>query len=434
MLAYGSLDNTDRYLGTVSTGVSISELSELISKLGREQSMTAFITYGDQQILAHPDLLDPAIFKKIGPDDTLLPISELKTPLLEKIFKHGHLARPPKEDGFVIRRLPGKGDDGYFMFTKTLKGFSPKPWTIGVYSPASAINKYIERMQHSIYIGIVLFLLSLVASIFLAKRIATPIREASNAAVRIGRMEIDQVKELPPSMIKELNNQADAFNRMLKALHWFNTYVPSRLVKQLIAGDGQYLVQSRAEILTVMFTDIRGFTGLSETMSPRATAEMLNAHFETLNQCIEETGGTLDKYIGDSVMAFWGAPEPQQDHAIRACRTALAIEKALVKSGGPAIKIGLHTGPLVVGNIGAKARMNYTVIGDSVNVCARIEALCGELGDTDRTAILISDATKNLIGDEFLTEAAGEFQVKGRVEPVTIWRLLSSVNTQSHQH
>ena len=177
LLAYGRLDNTDRDLGTVSTGVSISELSERISKLGREQSMTAFITYGDQQILAHPDLLDPAIFKKIGPDDTLLPISELKTPLLEKIFKHGHLARPPKEDGFVIRRLPGKGDDGYFMFTKTLKGFSPKPWTIGVYSPASAINKYIERMQHSIYIGIVLFLLSLVASIFLAKRIATPIRE-----------------------------------------------------------------------------------------------------------------------------------------------------------------------------------------------------------------------------------------------------------------
>ena len=428
LLAYSRLDNLLEHIGTASTGVTISELSELIGRLGSNQEMTAFIVDDNLNILAHPDLLDPTVLEKISPNETLLPISGLKTILLKNLLELGKPARPPLENGFVIKHLDST-DGGHFMFSKALKGYSPKPWTIGVYTPASSIDKPIKRMQQSIFIGIGLFVLSLLASIFLARKIALPIRDTSQASAKIERLEIDQVQPLPPSMIKELNDQANSFNRMLKALHWFNSYVPSRLVKQLISDDGQQLVQTRAEILTVMFTDIKGFTELSETMSPKATAEMLNQHFEMVNQCIEATEGTLDKYIGDSVMAFWGAPEPQQDHSTRACKAALAIKQACAKTNGPHIKIGLHSGPLVVGNVGAKARMNYTVIGDSVNVCARIESLCGELEEADSPAsILISDATKTMIGNRFVTSAAGEFQVKGRTEKVVIWRLLSENN------
>ena len=425
LLAYSRLDNKKHHIGTAATGVSISELSSLINTLGEAQQMTAFITYDDQHVLAHPDLLDPKILNKISAGKSLLHITALKTPLLKTLFEEGYPANPPKKDGFVIRRIKNE-NGGYFMFTKSLKGFSQKPWTIGIYTSAKSIDRPIKRMQQSIMVGIGLFILSILASVFLARRIAAPIKSTALAAAKIERLEIDHIQPLPPSMIKELNDQANAFNRMLGALHWFNTYVPSRLVKQLISGDGQRLVQSRAEVLTVMFTDIKGFTSLSENMTPHATAEMLNEHFETLNQCIESTGGTLDKYIGDSVMAFWGAPERQEDHAIRACKAALAIEKMLGETNGLRIKIGLHTGPLVVGNIGAKARMNYTVIGDSVNVCARIESLCGQLDDGEQSAtLLISDATKRMIGDSFTTAATGEFQVKGRIEPITIWRLLA---------
>jgi len=424
ILAYSRLDNQHQHIGTVSTGVSIGELSALIHQLGQAHNMTAFICDDQQHVLAHPDLLDPKLLEKVTENDSLLLLSELRTPLLKNLLEKGRAAKPPAENDFMIRRMKSK-NGGYFLFTQSLEGFGPKPWTIGVYTPAKQIDKPIQRMRQSIMIGAGLFVLSILASIVLARRIAAPIRNTALAAAKIERLEIDQVQPLPPSMIKELNNQASAFNRMLDALHWFNTYVPSRLVKQLMAGDGQHLVQSRAEVLTVMFTDIIGFTSLSEEMTPDATATMLNEHFEILNQCIEETGGTLDKYIGDSVMAFWGAPEQQSDHAVRACQAALAIEKRLAESHGLRIKIGLHTGPLVVGNIGARARMNYTVIGDSVNVCARIEALCGQLDDeAGMASILISDETQKMIGDQFTHTVVGEFQLKGRAKPITIWRLL----------
>ncbi len=115
-----------------------------------------------------------------------------------------------------------------------------------------------------------------------------------------------------------------------------------------------------------MFTDIVGFTPLSEDMPPADVAAMLNRHFEMLNACIEAEDGTLDKFIGDATMAFWGAPEPTPDHAARACRAALGIARALEADAAASetpvsVKIALHTGPLIVGNIGAQSRMNYTV-------------------------------------------------------------------------
>ena len=153
---------------------------------------------------------------------------------------------------------------------------------------------------------------------------------------------------------------------------------------------------------------------------------MLNRHFEVLYQCIEAEGGTLDKYIGDAAMAFWGAPEEQPDHAMRACRAALAARKAFAEiEPDQRVKIAIHTGPLIVGNIGAVARMNYTVIGDTVNTCSRIEKIAGDLDAGEPTIILISDATAAELDDGFKLKAAGDFQVKGREKPVTVYRLNS---------
>jgi len=298
--------------------------------------------------------------------------------------------------------------------------------TIGVYSRADQINEQLKRMLISLIMGGLLFVTSIIAAIILARSMATPIKQVSAAASQIGKLELDNVTPLPRSRIKELDDQATAFNRMLEALYWFRTYVPARLVQSLVFGDGKSLAASRKEDLTVMFTDIIGFTTMSEAMAPEEVAALLNKHFEAINQGIEKTGGTLDKYIGDSVMAFWGAPEKQKDHAVRACRAALLIDKELQSTSDLRIKIGIHSGPLIVGNIGAKARMNYTVIGDTVNVCSRIESLCGELDDgKGGSMILISDATKEALGDDFITVRVGEFSVKNRAETVSVWRLVS---------
>ena len=181
--------------------------------------------------------------------------------------------------------------------------------------------------------------------------------------------------------------------------------------------------------LTVMFTDIVGFTSLSETLPPSQIVALLNEHFEIINRVVEAENGTLDKFIGDAAMAFWGAPEAMPDHATRACRAALAISEAVTalnaRSDGPSlqIKIGIHCGPLIGGNIGARTRMNYTVIGDTVNVCARIEALAGAYTENRHATVLVSGEVVEAIGKAFEFESTGDRFVKGREQAVTVWRL-----------
>ena len=242
---------------------------------------------------------------------------------------------------------------------------------------------------------------------------------------------------MPRSRIKELDEQAVAFNRMLDGLRWFETYVPKSLVRRLIAGQDGQSVPSGEQEVTVMFTDIIGFTAMTEHMAPADVATMLNRQFEVINQCIEAEGGTLDKYIGDAVMAFWGAPEHQPDHAERACRAALHIARAVAEDAADGIehppirlKIAVHTGRLLVGNIGARARMNYTVIGDTVNTCSRIETLCGEFDTGDGSIILVSGDTsaQARTGTGLVFEDAGSFTVKGRQEPVHVSKLTGSQN------
>jgi adenylate cyclase len=271
--------------------------------------------------------------------------------------------------------------------------------------------------------------LAVTGAIFLSRWVAAPISDAADATIKVGNLNLDEIDHLPPSRITELNKQAIAFNQMLEGLRWFETYVPRKLVRRLIQQKENSSISSQELELTVMFTDIVGFTASSEAKKSGEIAQELNQHFEIINQCIEKEGGTLDKYIGDAVMAFWGAPETQSDHARRACRAAIAIEKALSAADQEQrIKIAVHTGPLIVGNIGAVGRMNYTVIGDTVNTCSRIEKLASDLDDGSVAVIVISEATANHLDQEFPLQKAGKFSVKGRKEEITAFRLLTARN------
>jgi adenylate cyclase len=162
-------------------------------------------------------------------------------------------------------------------------------------------------------------------------------------------------------------------------------------------------------------------------------AEFINEHLTLLAECVEDEGGTIDKYIGDSLMAFWGAPEPLDNSAEKACRAAWKIataiaaenERRLSEGRDPVrVRVGVHTGPLIVGNIGAPSRINYTVVGDTVNTTQRLESLGKEIAPDDEVIVLISGTTASMLPTEFRTELAGSFQVKGRVEPVAVHRLI----------
>jgi len=206
--------------------------------------------------------------------------------------------------------------------------------------------------------------------------------------------------------------------------------VPVAVVDQILRNIDSLGLGGEKRELTVLFADIRGFTGIAESLSPETLVQLLNDYLTRMTDQVFRHDGLLDKYIGDAILAVYGAPIHHPDHARRACRTALDMVRAArglqgqwKGQGLPPLDlgIGINTGPMVVGNMGSKTRFDYTVIGDAVNLGSRIEALNKQYG----THILISEFTYNQVKDEF--PHAREIDVttvRGRNEPVRLYELM----------
>lgn len=217
------------------------------------------------------------------------------------------------------------------------------------------------------------------------------------------------------------------------AARWLTIYTPRLVGRQRLQGRELAPDLGRRREVTVLMTDIVGFTGLAERTTPEALTRFVNQHFTMLTACVEAEAGQVGQFVGDSMMAFWGAPDPQRDHAARACRAALAIRRALeednrrrARAGQPPIhvRIGINTGVVTAGNVGAPGRSSYGIVGVAVNTTQRIEQL-GKLvcEDLPTVAILASAITREKAGDAFLFADAGVHLVRGRTEDVRIFRL-----------
>ncbi|MBI4535787.1 MAG: adenylate/guanylate cyclase domain-containing protein [Ignavibacteriae bacterium] len=218
---------------------------------------------------------------------------------------------------------------------------------------------------------------------------------------------------------------------LIKAM--FSTYVNPSVVEELILHPEKLKLGGERKELTVLFSDIEGFTTISEGMSPEKLVGILNEYLNTMTETIFRNRGTLDKYEGDALMAFWGAPIPNEDHAMLACISALEMQEALVvlrrewrAQGKPIInvRIGINTGDMVVGNMGGTGKFDYTVIGDSVNLASRLEGANRQY----RTGILVSQRTYDLVKDRILGRELDLITVKGRSEPVTTFELIQRLN------
>ncbi|MDB5292279.1 MAG: adenylate cyclase, partial [Phycisphaerales bacterium] len=185
--------------------------------------------------------------------------------------------------------------------------------------------------------------------------------------------------------------------------------------------------------MTVMFTDIQGFTDLSESMESERLSELLNFYLGEMSGLILANNGTLDKYIGDAIMSFWNAPLHQADHAALACRAALAMKKreaeiqgTLAAMGAPGLltRIGINTGPMIFGNMGAPQKFNYSVLGDSVNLGSRLEGANKFYG----SRILVAESTALLVNDRFVFRQLDLLRVKGKLKPLAVFELLAEQN------
>jgi adenylate cyclase len=211
----------------------------------------------------------------------------------------------------------------------------------------------------------------------------------------------------------------------------FSKYVAPEYVAQLAEDPSRLDLAGRRAELTILFSDIRGFTSISEKMSAREVVEFLNEYLSEMAEIVKRSGGTLDKFIGDAVMAFWGEPVRHLDHAERAADCALAMRDATaalaerwVKEGKPNIRIGIgiNTAEVVVGNIGSlEHKLDYTVIGDGVNLASRLESQNKEFG----TTIILSEFTLAKLGDRYEVRPLADVKVKGKERPVAIFELLN---------
>ena len=206
--------------------------------------------------------------------------------------------------------------------------------------------------------------------------------------------------------------------------HTLGLYLSPKLVRKFIRDPGFLKSGAEEHVITIFFSDIADFTNASQAMSNDALAMMMNRYFETaVGQCIHKTDGTVVKYIGDSIFAFWNAPEPQPDHALRACEAAIRLcDQKLVDPNGNVLRtrVGIHTGLARIGNFGSSERVDYTALGENVNLASRLEGLNKYLG----TSCVITRETKEAIGDALLTRWLGQFQLKGFERAVDVYEIV----------
>ena len=290
-------------------------------------------------------------------------------------------------------------------------------------------------------------LLGLAVAALITNRLSRPVRSLANAMrdVQGGNLNI----ELPVSSSDEVGRLTDSFNFFVKELRskerlkqTFGKYIDPRILEHVLAQPGAEAVGSGRREMTVLFADLVGFTGLSERLTPLLMVTLLNRHFGLQALAVQEHHGVVDKFIGDSIMAFWGQPFVKpEEHAILACRAAQAQLAALdtlrrelpditgLRRDAPVIDlgIGICTGEVVVGNIGSENTRSYTVIGDTANLAARLERANRVYG----TQILLGESTARAIGSKFEIREIDTIFVKGKIETTRVFELMSAAGQLS---
>ncbi|HTP81928.1 MAG TPA: adenylate/guanylate cyclase domain-containing protein [Alphaproteobacteria bacterium] len=418
------------FIGMLFARISVRQLSGfLAAQPGLARS--GFILYDHDYVLAHPRLTQP--FPYLGAGQLLPRIDQVDDPILAAIWnKPVVLPLLGRTDATV--HAVRIGTYSWLYILRTIHDYGDPPWVIGTYVRAvDALADFRQLMMAGIGAGVALAL-AIVAAILLGRRIAQPVERLAAVARHVQGLRFSDMPELPRSIFRELDDQARAFAEMITALRWFEAYVPRKLVRRLALRRDRGPLPSVQRQVTVMFTDIVGFTLLSERMGPVETAELLNSHFDIVTKCIEREEGTIDKFIGDSVMAIWGAFGHKRDHPERAVQAAIAIARAVGdenrrrRAAGLVpirIRIGIHSGPAVIGNIGSEGRINYTIVGDTVNAAQRIEQLGRQfLKDDVEVVALFSAATEEALGPNIARAPVGTFTLRGRAEPVPVFRLV----------
>jgi len=308
----------------------------------------------------------------------------------------------------------------------TLSRIPESGWTLVFHLPRDEVNRPLGQLLLIFGVGVLLALTLLALTIsYISQHIVRPIQNLTTEAGRIAEGDYDQHLEV--SSRDEIGLLTRSFNEMAVGLKdrdfiksTFGRYVSPDVMRDILSGNIE--LGGETTDLTILFSDIRGFTTLSEGMTPTDLVRLLNRYFSRMDDAIRQAGGAINKYLGDGILALYGAPQRLDNAAERAVESACSMLERLAELNADrrdpvAIGVGIHTGEAVVGNIGSESRTEYTVIGDAVNLASRIEALTRRYAQP----ILVSETTGARLSETWRLRTVDRVQVKGKRIPVTLY-------------
>lgn len=400
--------------GVFILNVRIDFLRQFIEGIKVSKNGLLYLIQDDGVVVAFPH---------VNQQKTLSTIASLKKPWLEKSYQE-FKRMGKKEFTFFYDKKP------YLSVYQPIEHFGNHVWYIVVVAPQDDfIGDIADLDEITVWISCFVLLMGIVIVYLFIQRVMYPIKTLISETEKIKNFELGSDAQIN-SKIKEISQLFKAIDSMKTGLRSFQKYVPSSLVRQLIETGEDVRVGGVRKQLAIFFSDIKDFTQITEHTDPDILMRQICEYFEALSHIIIADRGTIDKFIGDSIMAIWGAPVSETYSCPQAAKAALDCEQCLVKlnkkwqAEGKSIlftRIGLHTGEAIVGNIGSTERLSYTAIGDAINITSRLEGLNKIYG----TKIMVSEDFYQVVKNQFVFRTVDCVTLKGKEEPTFVYELLS---------
>ncbi len=426
-------DSQKNLLAVVSTDYSLQQLSKYLRTMRIGEHGYAFVVEmrndGTQAVIAHPN--PDMLLRTAGGTMELIPVAESPDPLVVKCFDIAC-----HESITCDKEIPVHFENAGNRFigeVRHIGGVDSPHWLICIVLPEDDILGDVHRVTAiSSVLAVSSVAIVVLLSMYLSSQVAIPLEKMAVEAEAIGRLDL-AYRPLPRSIVLEVDRLAVATDEMKTGLRSFQKFVPPAVVRKLLGANQEAIFGGERRYITLLFSDIVNFTSTAESLAPEELVQHLRRYLTVVSDAIFAADGTVDKFIGDAVMAFWGAPHDDPDHALAACKAALMVKAKLEEAqtqwrrdGLPEFqtRFGINTGEAIVGNIGSDMRLSYTAIGDAVNLASRLEGLNKEYG----THIMISAATRAAAGDTIVTRPLDFVNVKGKQIAIPVFELIGLAN------
>jgi adenylate cyclase len=408
------------FKGVIGATISLDYLKNFVSSQKISATGYSFIIKKDGNLVAYPE---QATFKVTQSNVRLVNVHDISLPLIDESLKQ--YVKTGQEE-FTLKF----NDKIYLINYRPIPKLSAQGWLIGVIAPQDDFVGFLKRLNYITFaISLAILALGIYIISKLVSRIVHPIHLLVDETEKVKRFELDTAVPIK-TRIKEVFLLTHAIRSMKKGLKQFQRYVPTTLVKQLIESGQEMEIGGQRKTIAILFSDIENFTTIVEAHDAGQMMLQMCEYFEALSQIIAKEKGTIDKYIGDSIMVFWGAPLPEEHPSERAARTALLCQQKLkqlnqqwLHENKPQLitRIGIHIGEAIVGNLGSSERLSYTALGDTINIASRLE----NMNKAYQTKIIVSEAVYEQIKDNFILRKIDQVKLAGRVKPLVIYELIA---------